>query len=453
MPNLLSLVSSIFSIQKILNLKDFIAKYLKWAVARWARIRDLWLVLHYARFSVFVLVVGAGLLFLSDQGRELALRIGANFWHVLFFYIGLFFWALQNWFGSRRLLNERFGRPDRNDTSLLAVSIRHVPSFMGTMAYAFALVAVFRAWWQQGFPFNSAYTILIPAILASGVGFYYFFIHRHEWFKDTQWARYNELKTINAWLRPATYGYSLCFLFGGMFFPAHLGFWVGSLGVLFFALGSIVPAGNWAIRYTEHVWHSDPEFGTEDYKKNNCRVAGFPVISALLILALALSFINDNHAIRTLDGSPKRPTLGEAFDSWEQQAPEGKQAGIKPLVIVATAGGGIRASYWTASVLGGLTDAEPRFRNSLFAISGVSGGSVGSAFYQAALREGVGDCGQAGMTKQPKRGATCYEGLTRTALSQDFLAPNLSSLFYSDLIQRFLPPLGFPDRQQALEKG
>ena len=104
MQNIIALISSIFSIEKILDItntsKEFIKKYLEWIIKFWANIRDFWLVLHYARFSVFVLVLGASVLFI-DQGRELALRIDQNPYHFLFFSIGLFIWALQNWFGSR----------------------------------------------------------------------------------------------------------------------------------------------------------------------------------------------------------------------------------------------------------------------------------------------------------------------------------------------------------------
>ncbi len=443
MQNIIALISSIFSIEKILDItntsKEFIKKYLEWIIKFWANIRDFWLVLHYARFSVFVLVLGASVLFI-DQGRELALRIDQNPYHFLFFSIGLFIWALQNWFGSRKLLNERFGRGSSGDTPLFAKSLRHIPRIMGVSTYLFASVALLLAWQYKGFPISILALYLLITVLSGGL-FYYGVIKRHDFIK---------LQTIEVWLKPATYTYSLFFIAAGIFFPAHIGFLMGSLGIFFFGLSSIVPAGNWAIYYTEKL--TDPTyFGTTlPNDKTNDRT-GFPVISALLVLAFLLSYINDNHDIRTLDTNSKRASLSTAFADWEKQAKEVN--GVKPLIIVATAGGGIRASYWTATVLGGLTDAEPRFRNALFAVSGVSGGSVGSVFYQAALQEDASNCGLSEKTNHPKRGATCYEKLTQSALSQDFLAPNFSSFLYSDLIQRFLLPMGFPDRQQALENG
>ena len=58
-----------------------------------------------------------------------------------------------------------------------------------------------------------------------------------------------------------------------------------------------------------------------------------------------------------------------------------------PLYIVATEGGGIRAAYWTAAVLGEIQDKNPNFAAHLFAISGVSGGSLGAAVFEALLAE------------------------------------------------------------------
>lgn len=430
----------------IRNGHAFVAKYLDLAVSAWHAGRDIGLVLHYARFSIAVLLIGGALLFMP-QGRELAMRIDSNWLHFVWFYLGLFFWALQNWFGSRRLLHERFGRPDDNDPSVFAISLRHVPRIMGLAAYLFATIALLFAWYKKGFLIFSAHALITMIIAASGVLFYYLIIRRRDWMLRGRAEDFDDIGFIHCYLKPTTMCYSLFFIAAGIFFPASVGFWMGSLAILSFGLSSMVPVGNWAIRYTEQL--TDANFGTDRPNDKAERTAGFPVITSLVILALLLSFINDNHDVRILPDSTKRPTLDEALVAWERAQ---GQDGAKPLIVVATAGGGIRASFWTATALGGLTDAAPQFRNALFAISGVSGGSVGSAFYRAALQEGAGDCAMQDNTT-PKRGTTCLEAFLQKSLDHDFLAPNLSNLLYSDLIQRFLPPLGFPDRQQALEKG
>lgn len=103
-------------------------------------------------------------------------------------------------------------------------------------------------------------------------------------------------------------------------------------------------------------------------------------------------------------------------------------------------------------MLGGLTDAEPRFQNALFAISSVSGGSVSAAFFEAALREKNTQCGQA-KEQAHEWNKTCYQWQTQRALSADFLAPTLASMLYPDLMQRFLPVAIMPDRQRGMELG
>src|SRR5438094_521060 len=50
------------------------------------------------------------------------------------------------------------------------------------------------------------------------------------------------------------------------------------------------------------------------------------------------------------------------------------------VVVVASAGGGIQAAAWTARVLTGLQHELPEFANSIAALSGVSGGAVGTMF-------------------------------------------------------------------------
>lgn len=53
------------------------------------------------------------------------------------------------------------------------------------------------------------------------------------------------------------------------------------------------------------------------------------------------------------------------------------------MILVAAAGGGARAAYWSAKVLGALADRGPDFARKVFAISAVSGGALGSAAFVA----------------------------------------------------------------------
>jgi hypothetical protein len=96
-------------------------------------------------------------------------------------------------------------------------------------------------------------------------------------------------------------------------------------------------------------------------------------------------------------------------------------------------------------VLGELEDATGgRFSRHLFAISGVSGGSLGGAAFVAEVAGGTAQCERA----QPASARNC----TRLFLAGDFLAPVVSYLLFPDMVQRFLP-VRVPalDRARALE--
>ena len=168
-----------------------------------------------------------------------------------------------------------------------------------------------------------------------------------------------------------------------------------------------------------------------------------PVITAGVVALLLFSCINDNHQLRRRDGALPAPiTIEAAYARWRLANPEG------PIVLVATAGGASRASYWTATVLRALDDrTQGRFGRQVFAISSVSGGSLGAVGFAAWHADhpiGEGSC-----TYSPAaRGR-----FDRTFFGTDYLAPALGGLFYPDLVQRSLPVGFLPDRAQSLEEA
>jgi hypothetical protein len=160
----------------------------------------------------------------------------------------------------------------------------------------------------------------------------------------------------------------------------------------------------------------------------------------LVLWAILISPFTDNHGGRTLPsatGDPNAPrTISDAFDRWSAGLPAGDTG---PIYIVAAEGGGIRAAYWAASALQAL-EATPGFREHVFALSGVSGGSVGVAIWAASVRSLM--CGGT-------QGATATE-----MLAGDFVSPPLAGLFYYDFAQRFIPfPFDDLDRSRGLEES
>ena len=410
----------------------------------WDRIRELLEVLKYSRFSLLVVVAGGLGLAITGQGREIALRVTDNWLHATAFFFAIIVWAAQSWFWARRVLNSVY--PDvRGKRGWQPWLVNHVPRILGALAFALAVAALIAAWFKQR---NDApLAVFTCFVAAAGVAFYYFMVKRYTLMRPLLKKSQStdpdaDLDLLYVWFKWFSIGYGLFFTLFAFIAPAVLGLSIGSAAVLFLGLSSIVPVGGWLVYQT--------------------RRQGFPVVTVLIILAFGFSLFNDNHELRRSDSRPRQLGLDEALERWAEQAPvieRRKTIGsdeiierIKPLTVVATAGGGLRAAQWTATVLGRLTDAAPEFRRSLFAVSGVSGGSVGAAFYDAVLLEDNRECRPPGGSANND---TCYSAQLQKALSHDFLGPALAGLLYPDLMQRFFPiPVNaLPDRAEALEDG
>ncbi|HLZ65336.1 MAG TPA: patatin-like phospholipase family protein [Aliidongia sp.] len=177
-----------------------------------------------------------------------------------------------------------------------------------------------------------------------------------------------------------------------------------------------------------------------------------PFLGGLMALALLWGYLglDANHRIRLMhkpaEASATPPVPVEsAFAAWfKDRAPEiaaASKAHPYPVVIVAAAGGGIRAAYWTSYVLARLEDDAPGAHRHILGLSGVSGGSLGIAAFVAALAEG------------PSQTQT-YAGRVREYYEAEFLSPLLTGFLVPDLVQRVLPhPFGFLDRARSFEIG
>jgi hypothetical protein len=255
--------------------------------------------------------------------------------------------------------------------------------------------------------------------------------------------------------------------------PMEVGNLFGSLTVAFFAFGSFLSGIN--------LLDLTADFLARDCNKRSFKVSRPMVwgvfIGLLVVPAILMSATRNYHRVRLCgDCTPaptpaggqwvatasydKRPTVAEAAQAWYRQAAPVYHAlhpgEPVPFFIISTAGGGIRAAYWTATVLetletaraagikdknagaGGSVAADGLIRHLLFAISGVSGGSIGAAAYLAAVH----NHDMHGALIEP----TMY-------LKRDVLAPGLASLAFIDIPSNFLPDFGQIDRGEALEVG
>ena len=124
------------------------------------------------------------------------------------------------------------------------------------------------------------------------------------------------------------------------------------------------------------------------------------------------------------------PSVQQHFKQWRQDLADPNES---PVFLVAASGGGLRAAYWTATLLAAMDDRTcGRFGDHVFAVSGVSGGSLGLAAYLAqrrvwAAKPDTQKC-QAGRLEEMQR-----------FLRRDYLGPVAGSLLFAEAVQAFVP--------------
>ncbi|PZR73688.1 MAG: hypothetical protein DLM73_10040 [Chthoniobacterales bacterium] len=403
-----------------------------WLQRLWLGIRDRYHQLKPCRFSVLVALIACPVFLCVAQGTEILRTIGEGmaigelaYWpRVIGFFAALILWAVCSWYGARVLLS--FDLPGSYKGPSSQWALTHVPRILGVapiLIVAFGFFVASRSYdkgtqtwqWLIGFA-------VFSAVLA--VVFYLLLILRRKWLGSTPSRNVTGVGDFS-WGTIA--GLGLIALVSLALFVA---FTIAPVPVAqFMGLGTILllSASSWIALGSFFVF-----LGLRFQ---------FPFLTCFFLLALLFSLWNDNHAIRELPRQEvKRVSALKAFQTWYDAVEKNHGAGTThPLYIVATEGGGIRAAYWTAIVLGEIQDRNPNFAPHLFAISGVSGGSLGAAVFDALLSE---------------PSSFKFNEKAHLILGQDFLSPTLASMLYPDLVQRFLPcPILSFDRGRSLEMG
>jgi hypothetical protein len=364
------------------------------------------------------------------QGTEILRTVGEGtaiggqweWLRVFVFFSALMLWATTSWYAARVLLY--FDFPAQRGLARSKFAETHVPRILGIMPIlivGWGFVAASRSYdpaapahrWLLGFA-------VLCALLA--IVFYLLVVLRRRFLgaMRTQQVRHMSQLEWGTITGVAVMAFASIALFIAFTIaPVSIAQWLGMGSILFLAAASWVAFGSFFV-FLGSRWQ-------------------FPVITVVVLLALLFSFWNDNHLIRVVPHQDvKRTDVLGSFQTWYDLVENNYGAGtMHPLYIVATEGGGIRAAYWTAIVLGALQDSNQNFAPHLFAISGVSGGSLGAVVFDALLAE-------------PARGS--FQENAHKILGQDFLSPALASMLYPDLIQRFIPfPILYFDRGRSLE--
>lgn len=187
-----------------------------------------------------------------------------------------------------------------------------------------------------------------------------------------------------------------------------------------------------------------------NYTTNRVKLPLFLI--AVLVATLIFFNWNNNHSIQTLTGETDRALLEKRTtdmayaDKWlAKKFPDTSDTKTKTVFIVAAEGGGIRNCYWTYSVLNKLQKEKPEFFDRTFAVTGVSGGSIGLGFYYN-FRYYVDK-----HDKTLTMGTPAYDLKLDTISRSDYLSRVTYGFLFPDLFQRFLPfPVDSWDRSKML---
>ena len=175
-------------------------------------------------------------------------------------------------------------------------------------------------------------------------------------------------------------------------FPAHVARAIGLLGVI--GAGLLVLTGFYAVLQILSQLTDPP------HVFRVLRLRAVPVVTLVLVISTISSILMSDSSLHqtrrstltdTASSADSRPTLSQAFANWQKAGQDtsatcalsatttsGRSVRVRPLLLVAAEGGGIRAAWWTVNAMTPITSTACG-RASLFLTSGVSGGAVGLA--------------------------------------------------------------------------
>lgn len=391
-----------------------------YAVGRW--IRELFAVLEPSRWSLALTLVGIIAFLGVDQGQDSLRRMAESrrfLWFAALTSTAVWAWTLSAWYWARTVLCV--------DTGTTAPGLRTwIPRLLGVtgwLGWSWALLRASSTYRFVETDTNAKANLLLLGLVSLGMtaAFLAFVITRRRMFSlgDVR-VQSQRLDAKQRWIVVVTVVAATLLLAVFTAAPIAVAPRLGTAAIVLFTFAVWIFFGSATVMLGKR-W-------------------GMPLVTVGVGLAFVFSFWNDNHAMRTLEGSrasvDNRPTVDAKLKDW--LPPEG------PIFLVVAEGGGIRAAYWSGAVLGALHDrTEGRFSRHLFAQSTVSGGSLGAAVYTALVAE---------------QAAGGLEGTLRArakdVLGRDFLSPVLGMMLGPDALQRFLPfPVSVFDRARGLEDG
>ncbi len=454
-----------------------------WYQRIWNCILQFALVLWVVRVPLSTTGLGLLLLGYAPQAQDLFAEFARTsfLWMLYFLFVLIAVWAMPTHYAARLLLDTdaRLQRLLAENPACLRTSAVFVPRLLGLLTFVAVLIAIWRS--HLNLPdldqkeviaaVDQALIEMAALVVAGAAGFIFYVIKRP---RDANTPILRGLKRLNrklAWLwRLLSPGLAhvtgsddeasrdvgrliLLGIFGIFVFIFLFG---ADIAGRLFPRAMAVPfiLGGW-LPFLSNV----SGFGRQ--WRAPLIVILFGVISGLLVL------LGDIHAVRrinaertvghTVDVSSIR--LDAAVTTWmhENNCDRAPASCPRPLIIAA-AGGASRAGFFMSTIIGYFMQeatshgVDPnQVRNRLFAISSVSGGSMGAVMVTAAL-DAKGDSNDHPCIQKPvdlwwgqtvNNWRDCFEALT----SGDFLTADFFGFAFNDML-----PFGLGrDRAAVLE--
>jgi hypothetical protein len=444
-------------------------RFLVWLHNVWQRTRRLIGVLAIIRFNLLIPALLAAILLFADQMIDILRAVGEDerrAW-VAWLLAAAAFAGLMVWYSARTMLRFIFAANPASAPTVHPQLKRVLPRVLGISIPGMLTLRVFelactssasrtRGLWE----FTAAL-----AMLTALVGIYVFKRRRiaeKTGFHALADSEPNERRDLRHWHELSNMSRRvlrallilnvivlLLFLWGP-FYAAGGPVTLGAPAILLLGLGLTTVGGSIVVYIANHH--------------------GIPIILLLALWTLACSLENDNHMARVVpDGTShgflwraRTPApaelkthsplgdqrLGGYFKAWFKDLADQQPSKAQPIpvFIVSAEGGGLRAAYWTGMALAQLEDDTAHnplpFSRHVIAISGVSGGSVGAALFDASVASRLAS-GASGSRREE----------IDMMLKQDFLSDTLGAMLFPDLLQRFLPLPVFNDRAIALDQS
>lgn len=460
-----------------------------------------WLsLLRTARAPAVVLLAAAAPLVLAPQMPDMMAAVDQDARSTLAFHLTLMFLALSTWYWARAALAARFGVDDtpggrmaldEEASNAVRAAYDWVPRGLFLATLAVALCLLLKSWAPRSLAAVIVWGFLASVILRKRVD--WLPSRRHD-LPGPQAAT----REVGAWLRHRVLeraGALLCRAPGGPWLSLPL----LVLGVAPLLLGAVESFATLPAGWPGLAWYAarllpGPAVALAGFGLmiGPLSLAAFaadgldltrelggatvgprrpPVFLALFLwIFVAVPYWLDVHTVRIAPpgfdprhDDPRRP-LADIFRDWADRC--AKSDPVTPVrpIIVAVSGGATRAAVWAAAVLDAVEQARGDAgagRPAVFAVSSVSGGSLGAAAYMAELGGLETPCSE-GYREGSAKAARLAQLKPPRPLYRDALGPLFAGWMFGDIPRAFLSPLaalvrhGEPrggDSAEAIERG